>query len=207
MIEYQTILADPPWQEPGGGKIKRGADKHYETMDVANIMHAIIRDPQWRPAKNCHLYMCSTTTSLLDSLWLMKALGFDYKTHIPWIKSDGKINEETGELNLTIGLGQYFRICSELVLFGVRGKGMDVRTESLSLRNVIVAPVPRGDDGKRIHSRKPPKLYELIEARSKGPRLEMFSRVRREGWDHHGDEVPAPADPNGNWQAAGGSWP
>lgn len=27
--KYKTIYADPPWQESGGGKIKRGADKHY----------------------------------------------------------------------------------------------------------------------------------------------------------------------------------
>ena len=26
---YSTVLADPPWPESGGGKVKRGADRHY----------------------------------------------------------------------------------------------------------------------------------------------------------------------------------
>ena len=30
--KYKTIYADPPWNETGGGKIKRGADKHYSLM-------------------------------------------------------------------------------------------------------------------------------------------------------------------------------
>lgn len=28
-MKYRTIYADPPWMEHGGGKIKRGADRHY----------------------------------------------------------------------------------------------------------------------------------------------------------------------------------
>lgn len=27
--KYKTIYMDPPWAEQGGGKIKRGADRHY----------------------------------------------------------------------------------------------------------------------------------------------------------------------------------
>jgi hypothetical protein len=27
--KYRTIYIDPPWPERGGGKIKRGADRHY----------------------------------------------------------------------------------------------------------------------------------------------------------------------------------
>jgi len=26
---WRTALIDPPWPEQGGGKIKRGADRHY----------------------------------------------------------------------------------------------------------------------------------------------------------------------------------
>ncbi len=34
---YKTIIADPPWPESGGGKVKRGADKHYGLMKVKDI--------------------------------------------------------------------------------------------------------------------------------------------------------------------------
>ena len=35
---YRTLYADPPWPERGGGKIKRGADRHYALMPVAEIL-------------------------------------------------------------------------------------------------------------------------------------------------------------------------
>ena len=34
---YKTIYIDPPWEEKGGGKIKRGADKHYNLMTMKEI--------------------------------------------------------------------------------------------------------------------------------------------------------------------------
>ena len=35
--KYKTIYADPPWREQGGGKIKRGADRHYPLMKTKDI--------------------------------------------------------------------------------------------------------------------------------------------------------------------------
>ena len=37
-MKYKTIYADPPWNEQGGGKIKRGADRHYSLMKTSEIM-------------------------------------------------------------------------------------------------------------------------------------------------------------------------
>ena len=33
-MKYKTIYADPPWWESGGGKIKRGADRHYPLIEL-----------------------------------------------------------------------------------------------------------------------------------------------------------------------------
>ncbi len=41
---------------------------------------------------------------------------------------------------------------------------------------------------KREHSRKPDEFYDLIEACSPGPYLELFARFRRPGWDQWGNE-------------------
>jgi len=41
---YKTIYADPPWNETGGGKIKRGADRHYDLLkknEIIKYMEAI----------------------------------------------------------------------------------------------------------------------------------------------------------------------
>ncbi len=41
---------------------------------------------------------------------------------------------------------------------------------------------------KREHSRKPDELYDLVEACSPGPRLELFARGSRPGWATWGDQ-------------------
>ena len=35
--KYQTIYADPPWSEVGGGKIVRGANRHYNLIKTKDI--------------------------------------------------------------------------------------------------------------------------------------------------------------------------
>ena len=42
---------------------------------------------------------------------------------------------------------------------------------------------------KREHSRKPDELYDIIEACSPGPYLEMFARYSRQGWEQWGNEI------------------
>ncbi|MCZ6629049.1 MAG: MT-A70 family methyltransferase, partial [SAR324 cluster bacterium] len=42
---------------------------------------------------------------------------------------------------------------------------------------------------KREHSRKPDELYNVIEACSWGPYLELFARHARPGWSQWGDEI------------------
>lgn len=53
--KYKTIYADPPWPERGGGKIKRGADRHYPLMTVRDIAALPVQDLA-DPA-GCHLYL------------------------------------------------------------------------------------------------------------------------------------------------------
>ena len=51
--QYKTIYIDPPWPERGGGKIKRGADRHYALMSIKEIKAlpiASLADPE-----GCHL--------------------------------------------------------------------------------------------------------------------------------------------------------
>jgi len=42
---------------------------------------------------------------------------------------------------------------------------------------------------KREHSRKPDELYDIIEACSPGPFLELFARTPRKNWIQWGNEV------------------
>ena len=71
--KFKTILADPPWPESGGGKVKRGADKHYGLMKVRDIaylpVHALIHPD------GCHLYLWVTNNFLHDGLHVLDEWG------------------------------------------------------------------------------------------------------------------------------------
>ena len=169
-MSFQTVLMDPPWHERGAGKCKRGADKHYPIMKTPDILQTILSCEHWSQVGSpAHLYMWVTNNFLQDGLWLMGQLSFRYITNIVWIKQSR-------------GLGRYFRGQHELLLFGVRGRGFQIRTDSNSIPSVIHAD-------RRRHSQKPEESYKLIESRSCGPYLELFSRQEREGWTVWGNQV------------------
>lgn len=185
---FACIAMDPPWAETGGGG--RGAQDHYDVIpDRSAILRTIVTAPEWRPAADAHLWCWTTTTSLLDGLWLVDALGFRYVTHAIWIKTSST-KDMHGDPSPQVGIGQYLRGAHELMLFAVRGDGYAVRTSARNIPSWFPAPAPRGENGQRIHSRKPERSYEIIETRSHGPRLEMFARVARLGWSRWGNQAP-----------------
>lgn len=170
---YRTVSLDPPWWEAGGGKIKRGADRHYDLLKTIDMPGVIYGSGEFNFEEDAHMYMWVTNNFLEDGLWLMKALGFRYITNIVWPKTK-------------VGLGQYFRGKHELILFGVRGRG---KAESVFQDTRSVASVLDVKKQSRIHSRKPDETFELIESRSKGPYLEMFadpSCEPRDDWSQWG---------------------
>lgn len=175
LISFPTILIDPNWNERGGGKCKRGADRHYKLMSVDDIIRTIWTCPLFRPAEDAHLYLWATNDFLMVAgAQVMPHLGFRYITAVTWPKR-------------RFGIGQYFRGQTEHMLFGVRGSGFKVRTARRDLSTLL----PGWEHPERKHSAKPPSAHELIEARSKGPYLELFAREQREGWKCWGDELTA----------------
>lgn len=202
--DYACLLADPPWAERGGGKIKRGADRHYDLEgklgDVEPIRRCIVASESWRPATNAHLWCWYTDNFLPDALTLVGLLGFTYKRTYQWAKTDVDLPEEAWDAmppeeadgHLRMGIGQYARGCHEGMILAVRGAGQDpsVWTGDRSVRSLFHAPHPKDERGRRIHSRKPPRSYEIIERVSKGPRVEFFARIARPGWDVWGNQAP-----------------
>lgn len=201
---WRVADIDPNWPEHGGGKVKRGADRHYQLANVRRIREAILGSGFWRPYPDAHLFMWVTDNYLPDGLWLMTELGFRYVRTFAWFKVIGDerpLDFDTGlavdvapdDLDLRMGIGQYARGAHELMLFGVRGDGFapEVFTGDRSIPSAIIAPHPKDERGQRIHSRKPTAHYELIEARSHGPRMEFFARIARPGWlPPWGDQAP-----------------
>lgn len=173
---FRTVMADPPWRfQNATGKI---APEHrrltrYDTMtldDIAALPVAGIADD------TAHLYLWVPNALLPDGLAVMRAWGFAYKSNLVWhkIRKDGGSDGR--------GVGFYFRNVTELLLFGVRGR--HARTLAPGRRQVNMLQTR-----KREHSRKPDEQYELIEACSPGPYLELFGRGLRPGWTTWGNQA------------------
>jgi N6-adenosine-specific RNA methylase IME4 len=173
---FGTILADPPWRFTNRtGKI---APEHrrlsrYGTMDLKDIQGLPVGDVAADPA---HLYLWVPNALLPEGIAVMRAWGFEYKTNLIWhkVRKDGGSDGR--------GVGFYFRNVTELVLFGVRGKGARTHAPGRTQVNLLATR-------KREHSRKPDELYDIIEACSPGPRLELFARGARKGWKRWGNEA------------------
>ena len=169
MTKFKTILADPPWDYKD--QLDPTRHKPYSTLTVSQIKEIPIKE---LADEEAHLYLWVTNAFLREGLEIMEAWGFEYSNVIPWIK----FTKSTSRLHF--GMGRDFRNCTELLLFGVRGK---LRTLTRNTRNIIMAPRPD------LHSKKPTRAYTLIEKNSPPPRLELFARNKREGWEVWGNEV------------------
>ena len=143
----------------------------YPTMELKEIMEMPVAK---LAAARSHLYLWVPNALLQEGLKVMEAWGFTYKTNIVWYK----IRKDGGPDGR--GVGFYFRNVTELLLFGLRGS---MRTQQPGRTQVNIISTR-----KREHSRKPDEIYDLIERCSYGPRLELFARFQREGWDQWGNE-------------------
>jgi N6-adenosine-specific RNA methylase IME4 len=106
----------------------------------------------------------------------MEAWGFSYKSNLVWhkVRKDGGSDGR--------GVGFYFRNVTELLLFGVRGKNARTLAPGRSQVNLLATR-------KREHSRKPDEQYDIVEACSPGPFIEMFARGNRKHWMAWGNQA------------------
>ena len=173
---FSTVLADPPWQFTN--KTGKVAPEHkrlarYQTLGFDEIMAlpvARVTNP------TTHLYLWCPNALLPEGIAVMKAWGFTYKSNLVWhkVRKDGGSDGR--------GVGFYFRNVTELILFGVKGK--NARTLAPGRRQVNLLATR-----KREHSRKPDEQYDLIEACSSGPFLELFARGIRRNWATWGNQA------------------
>ena len=184
---FATILADPPWRfQNRTGKM---APEHrrlarYGTMILSDIAALPIRSVS---APVAHLYLWVPNALLPEGLYVLNAWGFDYKANLVWhkVRKDGGSDGR--------GVGFYFRNVTELVLFGVKGKYARTLPPGRRQVNYLASR-------KREHSRKPDAFYEIVEACSPGPYLELFARGVRAGWTGWGDQS---ADYDITWETYG----
>lgn len=181
---YRTIVADPPWPYDSSGEHLRSTFEHrpnsfdspnkigcarkYGTMTIEEI--AALRPPH---EENAHLYLWTTNAFMVEAHRIAEAWGFEQKTILTWVKTkpDGEPSRKAG---------YYFRGATEHILFCVSGT-LPLIT-SRAIPTVFFAP-------RLPHSVKPKEFYQIVEEASPEPRLDMFARLPRYGWDSWGDEI------------------
>lgn len=159
---FGTVYADPPW--PYGNQGTRAATgNHYVTMSVKDITALPVRQ---LAAADAHLHLWTTNAFLFDVPRILDAWGFEYKSVFVWCKPN-------------IGMGNYWRVSHEFLVFALRGDAPFRSRELKSWREM-----KRGE-----HSSKPEQVRHMIESTSPGPYLELFGRDAVSNWCVWGNAV------------------
>lgn len=167
---YPVYYFDAPWQFGVHSEVtgrEKSAENHYPTMptdDIVALLSGMIGGTN--PAV---CFAWATNPMLPDALRVLDACGFTYVHHWIWDKE-------------VAGTGYWGRDRHELLLIGRRG---DV---AAPLRGSQPETVHRERKGK--HSAKPAFFAEQIERLYPDlPKLELFCRNPRPGWDAWGFEA------------------
>lgn len=165
---YKTVVIDPPWAPKQGATWKtRFTDKgrpqkHYNTLTLDEIKQ--IKLPIEEQA---HVYVWAINQHLDWAYDLTIHWGLEVIQIFTWCKNG-------------LGVGQ-FQCNSEQILVCRRGSR---HGNPFGKSKGTWFQWDRG-----IHSEKPQEFYELVEKISPAPRLDMFARKKRKGWDVWGNEV------------------
>lgn len=163
---YGVLYVDPPWQVAmwSDEGTDRSAENHYPTMTDDELLAMWDKLPA---ADDCILFLWATAPKLKFALELIDAWGFVYKSYLGWDKE-------------IAGTGYLVRSQLELLLIATCGNAVP----PTGLPGLVVSQ-------RRQHSRKPELVAELIgDLYPTVPKLEMFARSAREGWDAWGLEAP-----------------
>jgi N6-adenosine-specific RNA methylase IME4 len=179
-VRYRTIVADPPWEyDDGFGTTSHNAKTGrrwnakrtplpYPSMTVEQI--AALPVAEWADS-DAFLFLWTTNRYLPQAFRIVDSWGFRYRQTIVWRKT----GDGGGSLPAAVA-----PVHNEFLL--VAKVGSPKRGECLP-SSVIDAP--RG----RRHSTKPELFLDLIERVSPAPRVELFARRQRLGWDTYGNEA------------------
>lgn len=167
MGRYHTIVADPPWDldwHMGRGNGRSGHDGlPYQPMTLEDICALPV---QGVVADAAHLWLWTTATFLWDAPRVALSWGFRPAYTLTWGKPG-------------LGAGGRFRHTTEFLIFAERGMQLPITRRDVPTHFIW----PRGE-----HSAKPDAFYDLVESVSPAPRVELFARRARFGWDYWGDE-------------------
>ena len=167
--KFGTIVIDPPWEME---KIEREVRPNqkgfdYPTMTEADLL-AFGSKVKDAAADDCHLFMWTTHKHLPMALRILDAWGFRYVLTMVWHKAGGF---------QPVGLPQYN---CEFALYARKGSPQFIDTKDFDCCFLAA---------RREHSRKPDEFFDVVRRVTVGPRIDMFSREQRDGFEQFGNET------------------
>lgn len=175
---YDVVLADPPWSYTGQQDKWGAAAKFYPTMTDEELLS--FDAAKWLAPRGV-LFVWATSPRLDFAIDCIRSWGLTYRgVAFNWIKTR-KDGAPVGAQGVRPSI---VKPTSELVLAASRVKsGRPLPLSDESVRQVVMAP-------KQEHSRKPDAIHEAIERLYPSvPKIELFARRRRDGWDSWGNEI------------------
>lgn len=177
-MKYRTIVADPPWPYdegwPGWSLTREERSAlPYPSMRIEEIAALPVREliePEG------YVFLWTTNRYLEAAFAVVRGWTLRPRQTLTWCKPP------RGE-----GPGGMFATTTEFVIVSQRiGPHSNARGKRTLGRRIDSSwfEWPRG-----THSAKPDAFLDLVETVSLAPRLEMFARRQRLGWDTWGDEA------------------
>jgi N6-adenosine-specific RNA methylase IME4 len=165
--KFNTIIIDPPWPAE---MIEREVRPNQIGLEYPIMTEDELAafDVAKLAAEDCHLFCWATQRFLPLCLELIAGWGFRYVLTMVWHKPGGF---------QPVGLPQYN---CEFVVYARCGSPRFVDTKAFNC--CFEAP-------RREHSRKPDEFYDLVRRVTAGPRIDVFSREPRPGFDQYGNEL------------------
>lgn len=167
--KYGTLYIDPAWEQELVGKFKtrfqRSQELPYDTMSYEKIANLPLKS---LCLPETHIWLWTSNQWVKKSLKLLEDWDFNYLCMVTWVKPSG--------------VGAWFANTTQHLLFAYNEKCVFPKNRYRPTH--IITGLPKK------HSQKPKEFYKLIEGISPEPRLELFARDRRQGWDAWGLEVP-----------------
>src|SRR3990167_9404859 len=165
--KYKTIVIDPPWPIEPMILRKYQLSVPYQTMTLEEIKDLPIENIV---EENALIFLWTTHRFLPDCFPLLKKWGFNYYVCITWDKVSGLTHQ--GVFRKT-----------EMVLMGYHGSLIKVLEQTGK-------PIPTlFREAKREHSKKPETFDNIIRKCTPEPRIDIFARKKKIGFDSYGDDV------------------
>jgi N6-adenosine-specific RNA methylase IME4 len=174
-MKYQIIIVDPPWQVKKIQNKQRPnqVEMDYPMMSIDEIKNLPIQNIA---DENSWCFLWTTQKYLWDSKAILEGWGFNHKLTMVWEKTYGR----------SAGMPLYgFRWNAEFILVGTKGK------KDMFPKTKLIPAVFQAENIR--HSQKPDRFYKMIEPLGE-PRIDIFARTKREGWDVFGNEVEGGID-------------